>query len=138
MSDIDTSELRKLLLTEPAITAAANAISPDATHPEDIACAREAATEAITAALEAIAPTAVLERDRSSSTVQVGPPTTDINAVRREAAADALTAAADVWQWGGWTVLTEPIKAAEQPQRIIGAAQAVTDWLRARAESETT
>lgn len=55
-------------------------------------------------------------------------------AERVEAAkAEALREAADKWQWGEWTVLTAPIKAVSQPQRIIGAAQAVTDWLRDRA-----
>lgn len=51
-----------------------------------------------------------------------------------DAEARALREAADKWQWGEWTVLTAPIKAASQPQRIIGAAQAVTDWLRDRAD----
>lgn len=51
-----------------------------------------------------------------------------------EAEAAALREAADEWQTGAWTVLTPPIKAPTQPQRIIGAAQAVTDWLRDRAD----
>lgn len=50
-----------------------------------------------------------------------------------EARAEALRGAADAWQVGEWTVLTKPIKAGEQIQRILGAAQAVTDWLRSRA-----
>lgn len=59
------------------------------------------------------------------------------DAAIRQARADALREAADAWQWGEWTAITEPIKAREQPQRIIGAAQAVTDWLRARVERES-
>lgn len=53
----------------------------------------------------------------------------------REAAAweRALREAADKWQTGAWTALTEPIKAERQAQRIIGAAQVVLDWLRDRA-----
>lgn len=57
-----------------------------------------------------------------------------IDAARAQGAAEALRDAAHAWQTGEWTVLTEPIKAPEQPQRIIGASQAVTDWLRERAD----
>lgn len=46
---------------------------------------------------------------------------------------EALREAADKWQTGAWTALTEPIKAERQAQRIIGAAQVVLDWLRDRA-----
>lgn len=52
-----------------------------------------------------------------------------------QARADALREAADEWQVGAWTVLTAPIKAESQPQRILGAARAVTDWLRDRANA---
>jgi hypothetical protein len=52
---------------------------------------------------------------------------------RTDGAEQALREAADAWQWDQWTILTPKIKAETQPQRIIGAAQAVTDWLRDRA-----
>lgn len=45
----------------------------------------------------------------------------------------ALREVADAWRGGQWTVITPKIKAESQPQRIIGTAQAVTDWLRNRA-----
>jgi hypothetical protein len=53
-----------------------------------------------------------------------------------EAERRALTETADAWQLGQWAVLIPAIKVMEQPQRIFGAAQAVTDWLRARAATE--
>ncbi len=46
------------------------------------------------------------------------------------AAADAVTAVADAWQWGGWA--NTPRRADRVADRI-GAAQYVTEWLRARA-----
>ena len=55
----------------------------------------------------------------------------------REAEQRALREAADRWQTGEWTVLTAPIKAEAQPQRIIGAAQAVAEWIRDRADRIT-
>lgn len=61
----------------------------------------------------------------------------DFRRILSDERAAALREAADRWQWGEWTVLTTPIKAESQPQRIIGAAQAVTDWLRARADEVT-
>lgn len=48
----------------------------------------------------------------------------------------ALWDAADAFQWGGWTVLTEPVKQPEVTQRALGGGQAVVQWLRERA-SET-
>ena len=47
----------------------------------------------------------------------------------QKGAREALLAAADKWQWGEWTLLTQAVKAGS----VIGAAQDVTDWLRARA-----
>ena len=49
-------------------------------------------------------------------------------------AAKALRDAADAWQWGGWSTITEPAKRPEQVPRILGIANAVTGWIRARAE----
>ena len=49
-------------------------------------------------------------------------------------AAQALRDAADAWQWGEWAAITEPAKRPEQVPRILSIADAVTDWLRARAD----
>ena len=46
--------------------------------------------------------------------------------------AEALRAAADAWQWGEWSTITEPAKRPAVPS-ILGTANAVTDWIRARA-----
>ena len=51
--------------------------------------------------------------------------------------AEALREAADAWQWGEWSTITEPAKRPEvvgQVPRILGIANAVTDWIRARAD----
>lgn len=42
--------------------------------------------------------------------------------------------AADAWQWGGWSTITESAKRPEQAPRILGIANAVTDWIRAHAD----
>lgn len=56
-------------------------------------------------------------------------------AERQRGREEALREAGDAWQMGEWTVLTSEIKAAsDNIQRVIGAAQVVTDWLRARGE----
>ena len=50
---------------------------------------------------------------------------------------EALREAADAWQWGEWSTITEPAKRPEvvgQVPRILGIANAVTDWIRARAD----
>ena len=52
----------------------------------------------------------------------------------RAAAARALREAQHAWQTGEWTALTEAAKRPEQVQRILGTAQAVTEWLRDRAD----
>ena len=49
-------------------------------------------------------------------------------------AAQALRDAADAWQWGGWSTITEPAKRPEQVPRVLGIADAVTGWIRARAD----
>ena len=49
-------------------------------------------------------------------------------------AAAALRDAADAWQWGEWSTITEPAKRPEQVPRILGIADAVTGWIRARAD----
>ena len=49
-------------------------------------------------------------------------------------AATALRDAADAWQWGGWSTITEPAKRPEQVPRVLGIADAVTGWIRARAD----
>ena len=48
-------------------------------------------------------------------------------------AATALRDAADTWQRGEWSTITEPAKRPEQAPRVLGIAGAVTDWIRARA-----
>ena len=48
--------------------------------------------------------------------------------------AAALREAADAWQWGGWSTIAEPAKRPERVPRILGIANAVTDWIRARAD----
>jgi hypothetical protein len=55
-----------------------------------------------------------------------------IDTAVRTAVERALLDAASAWQWGQWTVLTPQVKAGS----VIGAAQAVTDWLRERAAME--
>ena len=57
-----------------------------------------------------------------------------IRARDAEVRADERARIARAWQTGGWTCLTEPIKDGEGPARIIGAAQAATDWLRGHDE----
>ena len=47
--------------------------------------------------------------------------------------AEALREAADAWQWGEWSTITEPAKRPAVPS-ILGIANAVTDWIRARAD----
>lgn len=49
-------------------------------------------------------------------------------------AAQALRDAEDAWQWGGWSTITEPAKRPEQVPRVLGIADAVTGWIRARAD----
>ena len=41
--------------------------------------------------------------------------------------------AADAWQRGEWAAITEPAKRPAVPS-ILGIANAVTDWIRARAD----
>ena len=48
--------------------------------------------------------------------------------------AEALREAAEDWQWGGWSTITGPAKRPEQVPRILGIADAVTGWIRARAD----
>lgn len=48
-----------------------------------------------------------------------------------EARREALRDAADAWQQGEWTVLTDPIKKADVP--VLAAANVVTLWLRCHA-----
>lgn len=55
-----------------------------------------------------------------------------IAAVQREAAARALTEAANAWQINGWAH-DLPEKGAERPQIILHMAQAATEMLRTRA-----
>ena len=47
--------------------------------------------------------------------------------------AAALREAADAWQRGEWAAITEPAKRPAVPS-ILGIANAVTDWIRARAD----
>lgn len=58
--------------------------------------------------------------------------------LRAAARAETTTAtdedAADAWQWGGWSTITESAKRPEQAPRILGIANAVTDWIRAHAD----
>ena len=57
--------------------------------------------------------------------------------IKADARRAALKETADKWQNGEWTMLTPIIsdKSALPIQRILGSAQAVTDWLRARVPS---
>ena len=57
-----------------------------------------------------------------------------LEAVAPQIAATALRDAADAWQWGGWSTITEPAKRPEQVPRVLGIADAVTGWIRARAD----
>ena len=57
-----------------------------------------------------------------------------LEAVAPLIAAQALRDAADAWQWGGWSTITEPAKRPEQVPRVLGIANAATDWIRARAD----
>lgn len=58
---------------------------------------------------------------------------TTVREIINEHRAQALRDAADDWQQGAWTVLTAKVKAGS----VLGAGQAVTDWLRARVTSPT-
>lgn len=51
----------------------------------------------------------------------------------RAAAARALREAAGAWQTGEWTALTDSARKGG-PSGVIGSAQAVTGWLRDRAD----
>ena len=57
-----------------------------------------------------------------------------LTAAAPQIAATALRDAADAWQWGEWSTITEPAKRPEQAPRVLGIASAVADWIRARAE----
>jgi hypothetical protein len=54
--------------------------------------------------------------------------------IAAQAAADALNQAADAWQRGAWA---DTPRRADRIADRIGAAQFVTDWLRARAAALT-
>lgn len=46
---------------------------------------------------------------------------------------EALRKAADDWQWGQWAVVLTPLGIGVP---TLAVAQAVTDWLRERAEGD--
>lgn len=53
-----------------------------------------------------------------------------VDAVEALARADEREKIARQWQWNDWTLLTPHVKKGS----VIGAAQAVTDWLRSKDE----
>lgn len=55
-----------------------------------------------------------------------------LNSLRVEAKREALSEAADAWQWGQWA---DAPRCADRVQERIANGQFVTDWLRARASS---
>lgn len=59
---------------------------------------------------------------------------TALAAARAETTTATDEDAADAWQWGGWSTITESAKRPEQAPRILGIANAVTDWIRAHAD----
>jgi hypothetical protein len=58
-----------------------------------------------------------------------------VQAYAAEKAAEALNQTADAWQWGAWA---DTPRHADRVADRIGAAQYVTDWLRARAQALRT
>ena len=67
---------------------------------------------------------AAMFRDYARTAIEAAP----------QIAAAALRDAADAWQRGEWSTITGPAKRPRQAPRILGIANAVTGWIRARAD----
>jgi len=59
---------------------------------------------------------------------------TTVAAEVERAVGEALTEMADKWQWGGWSDALLPWPVGTKP--VLGVAQRVTDWMRARVVRE--